>query len=65
MQAEDVVERHRVLFLHREARAEFVVVVVGDRRDQREPIGRAAEEDDDERAAVVAIGGEIDGGAHD
>ena len=59
VQAEDAVERHGVALLHREARAEFVVVVVLDRRDEREAIGGAAEEDDDERARVVAFRGEV------
>ena len=54
VQAERVVEPHGVLRFHGEARAEFVVVVVRDRGDEREPVGGAAEEDDDERARVVA-----------
>ena len=50
MQAEEAVEPERVLFLYREARTDLVIVVVRDRRDEREAIGGAAEEDDDERA---------------
>jgi len=57
VEPEGAVERDGIGCLHGEAGAESVVVVVGDGRDQGEPVGRAAKEHYDEGARVVALFG--------